>query len=316
MAKVSIVMPTHNRAPYLKKAVESVLGQSFSDWELIIVDDGSKDNTRELLESFVAKDQRIKFITQENSGVSVARNNAMGRAEGKYIAFNDDDDEWLPQKLKTQYDFMEKNMGIGFTYTLFKIIRTNGPKAGQFSVFPKWLPTNFEEMVKCFFVPLTTVMIRKSFLAGMEWFQSFRNTSQDQEFLLRLVQRTRVAPINEVLTTTSMDERRHLGADAINCHHNIIYILDHLKLEPGFVRSKHVMKKKKAELLYLIARDHVDLKNNLKAAFYFLRAVVTDPFVGLSVRRRWEKIDNGLIRILKAYIAGPAYLLKGFIHGR
>ena len=98
----SIVIPTYNRAHLLKAAVDSVLQQTFSDWELIIVDDGSIDNTREIIA--LCKDERIRYVYQENSERSAARNNGIRHSLGLYICFLDSDDYYLPQRLELLYE--------------------------------------------------------------------------------------------------------------------------------------------------------------------------------------------------------------------
>lgn len=92
MTKVSIVIPTYNAAPYLEAAIRSVLGQSFKDWELIIVDDGSTDESREVLDSHAARDARIRCVRQNHQGPGVARNRGLAEASGRYVAFLDADD--------------------------------------------------------------------------------------------------------------------------------------------------------------------------------------------------------------------------------
>jgi glycosyltransferase involved in cell wall biosynthesis len=95
----SIILPTYNRAHFLPKAIQSVINQSFTDWELIIVDDGSTDNTSELVESYCKKDKRIRYIYQENEERSAARNKGIELAKGEFICFLDSDDYYLDEKL-------------------------------------------------------------------------------------------------------------------------------------------------------------------------------------------------------------------------
>lgn len=92
--KFSIILPTYNRAHLISNSIKSVLNQSFDDWELIIVDDGSTDNTKELISSFIKKDSRIKYFVQENSERSKARNNGIKNASGEWICFLDSDDKY------------------------------------------------------------------------------------------------------------------------------------------------------------------------------------------------------------------------------
>lgn len=111
MPSVSVIIPIYNRAQYLPDAINSVLNQSYKDFEIIIVDDGSIDNTREMSEGFVRQYPLvIRYFLQENKGPSCARNKGIAEAKGKYIAFLDADDEWLPEYLeKSMYALKENN---------------------------------------------------------------------------------------------------------------------------------------------------------------------------------------------------------------
>jgi glycosyltransferase involved in cell wall biosynthesis len=105
----SIIIPTYNRAHMLSKALDSVCNQSFTDWECIVVDDGSTDNTKELLRQWADKDNRFRYIYQENAERSAARNNGINNAKGEYICFLDSDDEYLDSHLSVFYSFIKKN---------------------------------------------------------------------------------------------------------------------------------------------------------------------------------------------------------------
>lgn len=124
---ISIVMPSYNASAFIKESIASVQRQTYKNWELIIVDDCSSDNTVDLIKS--VEDERIRFFKNEkNSGAAVSRNRALHEAKGKWIAFLDSDDIWVPTKLEEQLAFMKKN-NYAFTYTDYRI-RLNG----------KWLP--------------------------------------------------------------------------------------------------------------------------------------------------------------------------------
>ena len=97
--KFSIILPTYNRAYLLPYAIESVIEQSYKNWELIIVDDGSTDNTRDLVKKYKKKDKRITYIYQDNSERSAARNNGILRASGEWVCFLDSDDKYLSNHL-------------------------------------------------------------------------------------------------------------------------------------------------------------------------------------------------------------------------
>lgn len=103
MPEVSVIIPTYNRAKYVSQAIDSVLAQTYKDYEIIVVDDGSKDNTRQVLEAYKDK---IIYLYQENAGVSAARNAGIKAAKGEWMAFLDSDDRWLPDKLLCQMEYI------------------------------------------------------------------------------------------------------------------------------------------------------------------------------------------------------------------
>lgn len=133
---VSIVMPSYNTAQYIAESIQSVLKQSYQDWELIIVDDCSTDNTDEIVAPFLA-DKRIKYLKNtKNSGAAVSRNRALKEAKGRWIAFLDSDDLWFTDKLGKQISFMESN-GYSFSYTNYLEIDSEGKKNGIKVTGPK-----------------------------------------------------------------------------------------------------------------------------------------------------------------------------------
>lgn len=126
----SIVMPTFNSGRYVEESVQSVLAQTLKNWELLITDDGSSDNTRQLLEGLAKNDSRIKLVFNAvNCGASAVRNEAMGRAKGEYVAFLDSDDLWLPNKLAEQKKFMDK--GLDFSFAPYEIVNESGQTTGK-----------------------------------------------------------------------------------------------------------------------------------------------------------------------------------------
>src|SRR3989344_5076978 len=111
MTMISIIILTYNRAGFISEAIKSALEQSFSDWELIIIDDASQDDTREIVEEYIVRDSRIKYFRNDGHlRISKSRNKALGSARGEYVAVLDSDDVWSDRdKLKKQYEFLERN---------------------------------------------------------------------------------------------------------------------------------------------------------------------------------------------------------------
>ena len=133
---VSIIMPSYNTANYIEASIESVWHQTYENWELIIVDDCSTDTTDEVVRPFLS-DRRIRYLKNEqNSGAAISRNRALREAKGKWVAFLDSDDLWLPEKLEKQVAFMEQN-GYHFSYTNYEEINMAGEKTGVRVTGPK-----------------------------------------------------------------------------------------------------------------------------------------------------------------------------------
>ena len=126
---VSIIMPSYNTAKYIGESIRSVQNQTYENWELIIIDDCSTDNSEEILKKYSLEDNRICYLKNEkNSGAAVSRNRGLRKAKGKWIAFLDSDDLWDKEKLEKQINFMLKN-DYAFTFTDYRI-QLNG----------EWLP--------------------------------------------------------------------------------------------------------------------------------------------------------------------------------
>ena len=177
---VSVVIPTYNRARYVKKAIESVLAQTFTDYEIIVIDDGSTDNTKDLLQPFFSK---IIYIFQENKGVSAARNVGIIAAKGEWIAFLDSDDEWDRRKLKKQLKFnLENKLDVSFTNFVFN----RGEENILNDLIEKPLILFLMRNEKLW---LPTMLIRKELI---QFFDETLIVSEDIKMFYNLANRTRL----------------------------------------------------------------------------------------------------------------------------
>lgn len=128
---ISIIMPTYNRAKTISQAIESVLVQTFTDWELVLIDDGSTDNTQEVIGKYLS-DPRVRYYNQKNAGPIAARNNGVKLAHGEWLAFLDSDDAWLPEKLAKQFAMaLDYNRPV-LIYGNYFYINQDGEKIGEF----------------------------------------------------------------------------------------------------------------------------------------------------------------------------------------
>lgn len=179
---VSVITPAYNAARFIDETIESVLSQTYTNWEMIIVDDCSTDNTVEIVQSYMKKDNRIKlFQLEKNSGSGVARNKAMDEAQGRFIAFLDSDDLWLPEKLSRQIPFMLEN-NIAFSFTKYVRMKEDGTVTKAVTEAPATLEYN-ELMKQCIIGCLTVVLDRKKI--GEQRMLEIR-TRQDYAFWLSL----------------------------------------------------------------------------------------------------------------------------------
>lgn len=136
-ALVSIITPSYNSALFIEETMESVLGQTYENWEMIIIDDCSTDKSLEIIQKYSSQDNRIKFfINKENLGVARSRNNAIEVSKGDYIAFLDSDDCWYPTKLEKQILLMQRN-NVLLSYSAYNIMNESSVVVGNFPVKEK-----------------------------------------------------------------------------------------------------------------------------------------------------------------------------------
>lgn len=149
---ISVIMPVYNRADLIMRAIDSILCQSFQDFEIIVVSDGSTDNTENIVREKIQKDKRIKLLIQKHSGKpAVATNLGIKNSSGKYIAILDSDDEWLPTKLEKQLKLMESNPELGFVACNTVLIYPDNSAKEQ--ELPKTESLVESLLVKCYLYP-------------------------------------------------------------------------------------------------------------------------------------------------------------------
>ena len=193
---VSVIIPTFNRAGLIRDAIASVLKQSYSNLEVIVVDDGSTDSTADVVTSFL--DERLVFLRQENRGRSAARNRAIAQARGRYIAFLDSDDMYLEGKLEKQIDYMDSHPEVGMTYTSAMCIDENGDS----------LPRKYEATVSgmihaaiAFYLPVTitlpTVMVRREVFNAVGGFDEAMDRFEDTDMWRRISKTYCIGAIQE-----------------------------------------------------------------------------------------------------------------------
>ncbi|MDA1016301.1 MAG: glycosyltransferase family A protein [Planctomycetota bacterium] len=186
--RVSVVIPTYNRAEQTTRALESVWNQTFSDYEIVVVDDGSTDNTAEVLQQF---EPRIRLIRQPNGGVSKARNHGVSASNGELIAFLDSDDEWLPNKLQQQVEFLDAHRSIGFVACLNTYDVEHG-FTYENSFSRDGLPSVVTQFLDFLLAPfprnMSRYVMRREALVKCGGFDESIRGAEDWELCLRLLQ--------------------------------------------------------------------------------------------------------------------------------
>lgn len=144
---ISIITATYNSAEFIEETYNSIKEQTHINWEWLVTDDCSTDNTVSLLKNMQAKDERIKIFNNDiNSGAAVSRNNSLRKRSGKYIAFIDSDDIWMPDKLEKQIEFMGE--GIDFSFTAFQIVKEDSTLTDKIIDSKKQAPLDYKDMLK------------------------------------------------------------------------------------------------------------------------------------------------------------------------
>ena len=210
MANISVIIPTYNRAEYLVKAVDSVLSQTYQDVEIIIIDDGSTDNTKEVLKKYTGKPQAIKYTYQNNAGAAAARNAGLKMAAGEYIAFLDSDDLWLPEKLEKQIKMMEDNPYFDMIFCDMrqecdgKIIYNSFLR--EVSKFNYKREINLEDLLARNFIFTPTILIKKKCFADGLMFNQKLQINEDYNMWLRIAQKFRIGFLDDILVVRGVHE--------------------------------------------------------------------------------------------------------------
>jgi glycosyltransferase involved in cell wall biosynthesis len=193
----SVIIPTFNRLPFLKKAIDSVLSQSYSNFELIVVDDGSTDGTSDLLATY--EDNRLISLYQENSGVSSARNKALNIAKGDFIAFLDSDDWWEDNKLQRTIDYIKDFPRINIFHTE-ELWYRSGKLLNQKKKHKKPSGEVYIQALPLCCISISTVAIKKVIFNKVGLFDETLEACEDYDFWLRTTSQYEVKLIPEYLT--------------------------------------------------------------------------------------------------------------------
>ena len=198
---VSVIMPTYNHARYLSESISSVLNQSYRDWELIIIDNYSQDDTESVVREYAGKDPRIRYFQFSNNGIIAAsRNHGIRQAQGEYVAFLDSDDIWMPEKLDEQMKVFEGMEGTGLVYSRAVGFTDDGR---HLHVMPKKIFSGnvFNRLLKNNFIGCSTVLVKNNILEEIGIFDVRTDlvSVEDYELWLRIARHNKAVGLNQIL---------------------------------------------------------------------------------------------------------------------
>lgn len=194
---VSIITPVYNAEGVIERTIQSVINQTYRNWELILVDDCAKDNSANIINKMASGEKRIKYLKlEQNSGAAVARNIGIKMASGNYLAFLDADDCWLEDKLQRELDLM-KEKDCAFVYAATQMIDEKDQKLGDFTPVPEW--TDYKHLLKRTVIATSTVLLDMGKIGDFS--MPLRRSGQDYATWLMLLRRVDKAyGINDPLT--------------------------------------------------------------------------------------------------------------------
>lgn len=182
---ISIVTPTYNREAFLAEAIQSVIDQTYENFELIIVDDGSTDGSEVLVQRYVQEDSRIRYFKQHNQGQSVARNRGIQESRGEFVCFLDSDNKWFPDKLEVSVKAFADNSSVDIVYGNNVTISETGAELSR-SNMPRHSGMITERLLADNFISMNTTMVRKHCFDTLGAFNERDRLAEDYELWLRL----------------------------------------------------------------------------------------------------------------------------------
>jgi glycosyltransferase involved in cell wall biosynthesis len=310
MPTISIIIPTFNRAKLIERAIISLLTQTYQDFEIIVVDDGSTDNTRDVVFSF---GNQIRYMRQDNRGPSSARNAGISASRGKFVAFLDSDDYFMKPNLEIKMSFLESNPQVGWVYSDWQYVDEKGNDIDKgslkFRYSEKVLNGNiFEELIKRRnFISPCTVVIKKSVLDDVGHFDPLIPSQEEYDLWLRTSIKYPVYYIDQVLVNVTLHPAS-LSKDFTKWAQGNSIIADKLKdlLPYDFKDRGKVLDKIIADKHTFLGRDFSQKGQFSKAIYAFWRSIKHLP---LQRRVYWLMFVT-VVRSIPAYLLPESGLEK------
>lgn len=295
MARVSIIVPAYNAARYLPAAISSVLSQTYADWELIVIDDGSTDETRSVVHSYSPKlGAKLRYLHQSNRGVSAARNRGIREAQGEFVALLDADDVWLPTRLARGVALLDSSPRVGLVHSRLARIDSNGATV-DYLTFPARYQAGriaVDLYTRRANILSPTVLLRMRCLDDVGLFDETMHASEDRDLWFRIAERHEVAYIDEILAHYRVNSGGATSDPDRMLKGQLFFIHKHYKRS---VCSWVVLHQALAQ----IYREQGDFffsgHQVMKSITYYFRSVVYNPFHPLNVYMLWRACAEPLL---------------------
>lgn len=274
----SVIIPTYNREKILPRAIDSILTQTFDNFELIIVDDGSIDNTEELVRNY--KDKRIKYVYKENGGQNSALNKGLKEARGCYIAFCDSDDIWLPLKLEKTYEKYMEDEEVGVVYCWTGVNRNGQVELARNDYLEGYVYK--EVLTQGYLTSPTFLSCKKSCFETIGEFDLKVINCQDDDFCFNLCKYFKVALIKEILGVYYSDVDDRKSSMKKTAADSYLFLWEKHKDEVLKICGQEVMADRyfKASMKYLMIKD-------LKKAKEVYQLAINNSNIKLLNRIKW-----------------------------
>lgn len=296
MHLVSVIIPTYNRAHIVTEAIESVLAQTYQSYEIIVVDDGSTDNTAEVLKKYGNK---IKYYYQDNKGVSAARNRGIREANGDFIAFLDSDDLWKSDKIEKQVIVFQENQDLGLVYSYAEFLTVS---TGKIQIKPRVICSNLRDLVeKDAILPTPTVMIRKKCLADIGLFAETIPGIEDFDLWFRIAEKYTFSFIPAVLAKARYFGP-NLSSESDKMSHGYLIIYNKIISKYQRIFDVRYMKERLAVQHYSLGRSFIKSNNYKQSLQHIAESVKLYPFVGIKFARKEDSIVRKMILTIKPYL--------------
>jgi glycosyltransferase involved in cell wall biosynthesis len=288
---VSIIVPTYNSERYIAETLASVLLQTFTDFEVLVIDDGSTDEQNKIIQDYVSRDSRIKYFYQKNGGVSSARNHGISRARGEYFAFLDSDDVWLPHNLDTKMKAL-RNVGFGLAHSDAVVIDENSEPVNQVirgiggNVLDElllWRGTQIPGP--------SSVLVKREVMDKVGNFDEALSTAADKDFFIRVAAHFEIERVPEVTWKYRLHANNmHKNISAME--HDVLYLYEKARKLKLF-RSKSFERQCFSSMYLILAASWAGDGKNIRKAF---------PFLWLAMKKNPGAIVNIVKRVVAKWM--------------